>query len=88
MAWTAPAERSGNGAFGRTMSFEIKDWFVRAKAVSRFACHRSPKSDFPPRLALAFDHFANEPVFDLLRVDFKLRTEKTALLWMGDENYD
>ncbi len=39
--WTAPAERSGDGAFaGRSAC----DYFMRvSKAVSRFACHRSPK---------------------------------------------
>ena len=38
---------SGDGAFGRTMNFQISTCLVRAKAVSRYACHRlvSPKSD-------------------------------------------
>jgi len=41
-SWTAPAERSGDGAFARTeRSRPIKALF-RAKAVSRSACHRTP----------------------------------------------
>jgi hypothetical protein len=34
---------SGDGAFGRTKCLEITARLVRAKAVSRCACHRSPK---------------------------------------------
>ena len=42
--WTAPAERSGDGAFGRARGYRIEGNFpcVR-KAVSRCACHRSPR---------------------------------------------
>jgi hypothetical protein len=34
---------SGDGAFGRTMMIEQSARLVRAKAVSRCACHRSPR---------------------------------------------
>ena len=43
---------SGDGAFGRAMGFQIFTRPVRAKAVSRCACHRSPKpGGFPAALA-------------------------------------
>jgi hypothetical protein len=42
-SWTAPAERSDDGAFARARRNQNKRaTFVRTKAVSRFTCHRSP----------------------------------------------
>jgi hypothetical protein len=40
-SWTAPAERSGDDAFGRTHA-GLGTNAGRAKTVSRSACHRSP----------------------------------------------
>ena len=37
--WSAPAERSDDGALAPR-----QPWTTRVKAVSRCACHRSPKS--------------------------------------------
>ncbi len=34
---------SGDGAFGRTVRMKLSTNLVRAKAVSRCACHRSPR---------------------------------------------
>jgi len=42
-AWTAPAVRHGDGAFRRTKAVEPPRRGGRAKAVSRSACHRSPR---------------------------------------------
>jgi hypothetical protein len=40
--WTTPAERSGDGSFGRVGGVLMsKDFRALAKAVSRCACHRS-----------------------------------------------
>ena len=40
--WTAPAERSGDGAFERTVRFTISTRLARAKAAWRCASRRSP----------------------------------------------
>ena len=40
--WTAPAERSGDGALVRERHGLIPTRLVRAQAVSRFAGHRRP----------------------------------------------
>jgi len=42
--WSAPAERSGDGAFGHA-GRPGASAAARAKAVSRFACHRTPKPE-------------------------------------------
>jgi hypothetical protein len=44
--WSAPAERSGDGAFGRPRRPRMPD-AARAKAAPRSACHRTP--DWPVR---------------------------------------
>jgi hypothetical protein len=54
VSWTAPAERSGDGAFERARRVEVSTRVERAKAVSRVACHRSPKR-LVPRLPFVFD---------------------------------
>ncbi len=41
--WSAPAERSGDGAFrARKNATPAHNFFDRGKAVSRSACHRTP----------------------------------------------
>jgi hypothetical protein len=58
--WTAPAERSGDGAFAWSGAVRLSK--LLPKAVSRFACHRSPKwlrhgrqlRQFPKQRVLAF----------------------------------
>ena len=40
--WSAPAKRSGDGALATGQPLA-----ARAKAVSRYACHRTPKSLAP-----------------------------------------
>jgi hypothetical protein len=44
MPWSAPAERSGDGALGRAgiAGFVEPPDKIHDKAVSRFACHRTP----------------------------------------------
>jgi len=44
--WSALAERSGDGAFGRR-GRSTGPQVARAKAVSRFACHRTPNASRP-----------------------------------------
>ena len=46
-SWSAPAERSGDGAFERAIMIEQSTRLVRAKAVSRCACHRSSRRASP-----------------------------------------
>ena len=40
---TAPAERSGDGALGRAEALKNPNHITHPKAVSRFACRRSPE---------------------------------------------
>src|SRR6478736_2454702 len=60
-SWTAPAERSGDGAFERAKRVEFSTRAVRAKAVSRSACHRSPKSSLSLPCPLTKSHGHTRP---------------------------
>ena len=58
-SWTAPAERSGDGVFGRTMPVGKRTRPVRAKAAWRFASRRSP--NFAIQFSRGFISFLTAP---------------------------